>query len=257
MTEKIFSRGTAAQDKDRDKQLVLIVDGDVMSQFYTSALLQRLNYKVFPVKTAEDALLIMELTIPLLVITEITLPKMSGVDLLTHVKQNSPTRDVPVLIYTAVKASSCRDICMQARCSGYLTHPADENQLFEAIQKATEITPRHFVRLATWLNVIFNTPAGTELGAMVTAISEHGMFVSTQNPLPMGTTTQFIVYLAKSATSGVKVHGQVLYSHAGESTKNRGMGVKFLQVGPDVRAVLRDFVKDQLAQGIAPPIKKS
>jgi CheY-like chemotaxis protein len=257
MSEKIVPRGVAAQGKDREKQIVLIVDGDIMSQFYTGALLQRLNYQVFPVKTAEDALLIMELTVPLIVITELTLPKMSGIELLKHIKHDSRTRDVPVLIYTAVKASSYRDACMQAGCSGYLIHPADENQLFDAVQKATEKTPRHFVRLATWLDVIINTPSESELGAKVTAISEHGMYVGTRNPLPMGTTAQFTVYLPKLATSGIKVQGQVLYSHANESAKSPGMGVKFLQVGPEVSALIREFVKDILSQGIAPPVKKS
>lgn len=255
MMNTIISGGTALQNEDR-KKIVLIVDADVVNQFYTSALLQRLNYQVFPVKTAEDALLIMELTVPFLIITEVTLPKMSGIDLLKHIKQDSRTRDVPVLIYTAVKASSSRDACLQAKCSGYLIHPADENQLFDAVQKATEITPRRYVRLATSLDVIYTTPTGKMQGAMVTAISEHGMFISTLNPLPKGTMAQFTVYLSKLSGSVVNVQGQVIYSLAGESAKSPGMGVKFQQVGPDVSESLRAFVKDILAQGIMPPGKK-
>src|SRR5574337_474903 len=87
----------------RKKQIVLVVDGDPVSQFYTCLFLQRLDYRVISVRTAEEALVIMELTMPLVVVTEVTLKQMSGVDLLKYVKRDTRTRNVPVLIYTAVK----------------------------------------------------------------------------------------------------------------------------------------------------------
>lgn len=66
--------------REREKRLLLIVDGSISDSFYTSILLQRLEYDIYAAKTAEDALEIMTLTTPSLVLTEIALPRMSGLN---------------------------------------------------------------------------------------------------------------------------------------------------------------------------------
>ncbi len=200
---------TAHAGVKQEKQIVLVVDNDCKKQFFTCIFLQRLNYHVFPVKTAEEALAILELTLPLLIITEISLLQMSGFELLKNVKQNPRTRKVPVLIYTDLKTPTHRKACELAGCAGYLTQPADHNQLYAAVQKATEAEPRRFVRLPTFLDVIVEgqTPSGVgERKVQVTAISEHGMYVSTPDPLPSGTTVPFTLFLDRSlaGASGLK-----------------------------------------------------
>ena len=167
MVEKKSATETGLSGTDPEKKIVLVVDGDCAKQFYACVLLQRLKYHVFPVKTAEEALLILELTIPLLIVTEIALPQMSGIELLKNVKQNPRTRGVPVLIYTSLKAPSYRQSCEQAGCAAYLVQPADHNQLYEAVQRSTEPTshtPRRFVRLTTSLDVIVEGASSPEGG---------------------------------------------------------------------------------------------
>lgn len=248
--------------KEREKQIILVVDGDGTRQFFTTIFLQRFNYHVFPVKTAEAALMITELTVPLLVITDITLPQMNGVDLLKTLKRNPRTRDVPLLIYTGLKSPAYREECKQAGCAGYLTEPADHNQLYEAVQKATETTPRHYVRLDTSLDVIVETSpidGSGERREKVTALSEHGMFVSSQQPLPYGSISPFTLLLDRAAAAWkIKVEGKILYSYTiTGSGKLPGMGVKFTEIRADDREAIRNFIREQLMAGLATPIKTS
>jgi len=235
----------------REKLIILVVDGDPVSQFYTCLCLQRLNYHVISVRTAEEALVIMELTTPLIIVTEVILQRMSGVDLLKHVKQDPRTKNVPVLIYTAVKTGAHRDLCQAAGCAGYIVHTSDHNLLYEAIQQATEPKPRHFIRLKTWLDVIVSAPGKRDQTALVSAISEHGMFVSTQRPLLNMTTAVFTLYLPNAGVNGIKLQGKVLYSHAAPGPgKNPGMGVKFLQVSPDDGGMIKTFIEKKLMSGV-------
>jgi len=235
----------------REKQIILVVDGDPVSQFYTCIFLQRLNYHVISVRTAEEALVILELTTPLIVITEVLLQQMSGVDLLKHVKQDPRTKHVPVLIYTTIRAEAQRDACQAAGCAGYLVHTSDHNLLYDAIQQATEPKPRHFIRLKTWLDVIVTAPGIGDQKALVSALSEHGMFVSTEQPLLKMTTATFTLYLPNAGANGIRLQGKVLYSHAAlGSGKNPGMGVKFLQVQPDDDAMIKAFIEKELMSGI-------
>lgn len=248
---------------DPGQKIIIVVDSDCAKQFFTCILLQRLKYHVFPVKTAEEALMIIKLTIPLLIITEITLPQMNGIELLQSIRQNPRTKGVPVLIYTSLNSSLYRQSCEQAGCAAYITQPADHNQLYEAVQRVTEPksrTPRRFVRLTTSLDVIVEgvvLPDGGEKKEKVTAISEHGMFVMAQNPLPYGSTSSLTLYLDRSLAWGIRLEGKVIYSvPAGDPDKTVGMGVKFTQIRPEDRESIRLFITKKLMEGIAVPVKE-
>jgi len=235
----------------REKRIILVVDGNPVSQFYTCLFLQRCNYHVISVRTAEDALLIMELTTPLIVVTEVILQQMSGVELLKHVKQDPRTRNVPVLIYTSSDAKAEFDVCQAAGCAGYFVHTSDRNLLYEAIQQATETKPRRFIRLKTGLDVVVMAPGIADQAALVTAISEHGMFVRTKQPLPNRTTALFALYLPNAGVKGIMLKGKVLYSHAVPVPgTNSGMGVKFLNVRPDDDAMIKAYIEEKTMNSI-------
>ncbi len=260
MGEKKIVIDSGLLDNDSGQKIILVVGGDCSKQFFTCVLLQRLKYHVFPVKSAEEALMIIKLTIPFLIITDIALPQMNGIELLQGIKQNPYTKGVPVLIYTSSDSPLYRQSCEQAGCAAYITHPADHNQLYEAVQKATEPrsrTPRRFVRLTTSLDVIVEGAVlaeGGEKKEKVTAISEHGMFVSSQNPLPQGFTSSFTLFLDRSLAWGIRLEGKVVYSVSGcDQGKTVGMGVKFTQIRPEDRESIRHFIAKKLMEGISIP----
>ena len=144
------SKKTKVQDKQ--KPPILVIDGRPVRKFYTSIFLQRCNYLVITADNAEDGLRYMNVTKPLVVIANIDLPDMNGAELLRRVKKSSKTRSVPVIIYTSNKDLQIQQECEQAGCSAYLRHPASLEDLYAAIQKATN-KPRRFVRLETLLDV--------------------------------------------------------------------------------------------------------
>jgi len=240
----------------KEKPIVLVVDGDITRRFQTSVYLLRLEYPVFAVGTAEEALRVMQLTIPHIVITDLGLPGMNGYELIKRMKQDPPLRQVPVLIYLPSTSPANGKLCEQAGCAGYLTQTGDHNELYKAVQKATEQVPRRFVRLKTWLDVTVAAP-GRDMAALVTAISEEGMFVSTSDPLPFRTTAQFTMFLPKLTTGGVKVTGQVLFCQSSEKSKTPGMGIRFLGLKPEVAILIKTFVKQTLLQGIESPNRTS
>jgi CheY-like chemotaxis protein/Tfp pilus assembly protein PilZ len=250
-------------DKVRDglkKPLVLVIDGDPARMFITSIVLQRLDYHVATVNSAEDALMVLSLVQPQVILTEIALPSLSGIDLLKRIKTNSRTNAIPVIVYTHLEDPAYRQACFQAGCAGYLTDPVDPEQLFVAVQAATEHTPRHFVRLKTSLNVIIGKtgiPGFTVRTCQVSALSENGMFVSMDRPLQYGTMLPFTLHLNEKGTDTIALEGRVLYSRQGSEGQSRqpGMGVKFTAISEQDRSRLRSFLREQLMSGVAFPIK--
>lgn len=147
--------GPGQKGNERKERLLIVVDGDASHLYYTGILLQRLAYTIFTAKTAEEALEIMSITVPSLILTEMSLPKMDGMEFLKQIKRHPRTKTVPVIIYASPKDQSLREACYQEGCAAYLSKPIDPDTLYAAIQQTTEPTPRNFARLAIRLQVIF------------------------------------------------------------------------------------------------------
>lgn len=243
---------SGSQTAERKKRLLLLVDGNASDMLYTGILLQRLEYTIYTAKTAEEALEIMGITLPSLVLTEITLPKMNGIDLLKQIKQELRTRRIPVIVYTALKDPAHKTASLRAGCADFLTKPAEPNALYAAIQDATEATPRHFVRLKTYLDVIVGderAAANTPTAECITAISENGIYVNSPSPLPVGAAVPLTIFLKNAK---IRVEGKVLYSFAKGKGPMRepGMGVKFERISPQDKDLIRAFIREQLVEDI-------
>jgi len=246
--------GNGKQEPDGKKQIVLVVDGRPMRQFYTSIFLQRLKYHVIMAKTAEDAQTFLALTVPLAIIVNIDLPQTSGAEFLKQVRRDRRTRDVPVIIYTSNKDAQVQRQCEEAGCAAYLRHPATLEELYVELQKATN-RPRRFVRLDTFLDVTVGdgNPFGSpERKDSIAALSELGMFVTTKEPLAYGSIHPFTFCLPNAPGWVFRVEGQIVYRHLDKDMlKQAGMGVKFLKVGNRERDLIKDFIREKLMDGIA------
>lgn len=238
---------------DREKRSLLVVDGSSTFLFYVGMLLKKLEYEVYTSQTAEEALRTMKEAVPVLVITDIPLPRMSGINLLRQMKQDPLLKAVPVIIHTSENDPGIKDTCLRAGCASYLTKPAEPDDLYRAIQLATESTPRHHIRLGTSLKAVIGD--GTVLGGAVrteyvTAVSEGGMYIRTLYPQPVNAALPVSMYIKDRE---IRVEAVVLYSSSmGEGPfKEPGMGMKFVKISPEDKAFVREFIKEQLMKDIA------
>ena len=85
---------------DREMRTILLVDSSASILFYLGMLLKRLEYKVVTARSAEDALRMMEDSAPSLVLTELSLPQMSGVQFLKKIKDQARLQAIPVVVLT-------------------------------------------------------------------------------------------------------------------------------------------------------------
>jgi CheY-like chemotaxis protein len=249
MAETVLQNAGAGE---RQKRLLVIVDGQAVHLFYTSILLQRLGYHVHAAKTAEDALEIMNVAKPALVLTEISLAGIDGVELLKKIKRNPQTYKVPVIILTSSKDQAIKSACLEEGCTAYIQKPVDPDVLYAAIQKATETTPRQFIRLQTRLNVMVGdekTAANSVIEDYITALSEQGMFVSTSKPKPIGIQIPITIFFEDSI---IKVEGVVLYSFKREDgpLKTPGMGIKIVRIKPDDQRMIRTIITKEITKGL-------
>lgn len=238
---------------EREKRLLVVVDSDASHLYYTSMQLQRLDYNIHTSKNAEDALEIVDVASPALVLTEASLGVMDGLELLRKIKRNPRTYAIPVIVLTSSRDSAAKDACLRDGCAAYLQKPVDPDVLYEAIQKATESIPRKYIRFNTCLNVsVGDEKAGAQpvFGDYISALSENGMYVSTTQPKPIGLQVPITIFLEDSR---IKVEGMVLYSFKrGEGPlKTPGMGIKFVRIKQGDRDLIRFFIRREITKGLA------
>jgi len=244
----MISQGSDLRTEDRSKRFILVVDGDGSHLYYTGILLQRLEYIIHTTKTAEEALEIMNVAVPLLILTDVELLRMNGIDFLKQVKKNPITRSIPVIVYTLLKDPSVKETCLKEGAAAFLQKPVDPDALYAAVQRATEATPRSYIRLNTCLNAIIGSGQGIEADSRndcVTALSEHGMYVSTPKPRPAGLQVAITLLLGNAE---LKIDGVVLYSFDKRKgpLRMQGMGIKFLRIKPEDQALIKTFIEKQL-----------
>lgn len=72
---------------------------------------------------------------PLLVLLDLNLPDMSGIDILKRIKENGHLRVVPVVVLTTTDDKSEIQRCFDLGCNVYITKPVDYEKFANAIQQ--------------------------------------------------------------------------------------------------------------------------
>lgn len=114
---------------------ILIVDDTPVNLKLTRILLVNEGYKVLTAGTAEEALDLVYSFHPYLVLVDIQLPGMDGLEFTRRVKDNAATRDIMVVALTAFATKGDEQKATDAGCDGYITKPIDTRSLGARIRK--------------------------------------------------------------------------------------------------------------------------
>ena len=113
---------------------ILYVEDDDTGRALGCYNLRKAGFAVDEAKDGADAL---ELFCParhVLVITDLKMPRVSGLAVLKHVKQRSP--QTPVIITTALGEMALADHALRAGASAIISKPFARDHLLGAVQKA-------------------------------------------------------------------------------------------------------------------------
>src|SRR5579863_647510 len=104
---------------------VLIVEDTPVNLKLVRVLLSRYGFDVRTATTAEEALEVLQQFHPRLVLTDIQLPGMDGLELTRRLKSDPAMRDTMVVALTAFAMKTDQEKAVGAGCDGYITKPID------------------------------------------------------------------------------------------------------------------------------------
>ena len=104
---------------------ILLVDDSVHNLKLTRFLLGQDGFEVATAENAEQALRALEKHIPDLILMDIQLPGMDGLQLTRHLRRDASLNGVPIVAFTASAIKGDEDVARAAGCDGYITKPID------------------------------------------------------------------------------------------------------------------------------------
>ena len=120
---------------------VLIVEDHADSREILKLQLQALGYEVAMATSGEEALEKVLTEAPNIIIMDLGLPGMSGIEAAAKLKENTETTKLPVLAYTAWREDQFKAKAKEAEMVAYLTKPAQYQVINEVIQRVFRTTP--------------------------------------------------------------------------------------------------------------------
>jgi DNA-binding response OmpR family regulator len=110
--------------------LVLIVDDDEMIRRLVRTVLEADDFEVIEAKNGEQALAIMDDKAPAVVVLDVMMPGLNGVEVCRQLDHGH----VKVIILTARDDAELADECMEAGADAFLTKPFSSIQLLDLVE---------------------------------------------------------------------------------------------------------------------------
>lgn len=114
---------------------VLVVDDNHEACELLARILRRIGHDAACQVTARGAMAYLQSNTPDLIILDVMMPEMTGLDFLRSIRSNPQTSTIAVVIYTALSDEKTRAEAARLGASGYVVKGSGWNDLHAEIQK--------------------------------------------------------------------------------------------------------------------------
>lgn len=132
------------QEGQAIKQKLLLVEDDDSSRIVLSMIFEDERFQVVQARDGIEALEKVQLHQPAIIVSDLMMPKMSGLELLKHLKGDQQTASIPVLILTAAAHEDNELEMLQQGAHDFVSKTVDYKVLVARVQgilqRATQST---------------------------------------------------------------------------------------------------------------------
>ena len=126
-------KGTIAEHKPDSIESVLVVDDNADMRQYIQIILGK-KYQVITATNGRDALQKVKEKMPSLVLSDVMMPIMDGIQLLKELKKNKETEHIPVIFLTARAGEESRIEGLEIGADDYLVKPFSAKELLARVK---------------------------------------------------------------------------------------------------------------------------
>ena len=115
-------------------ELILVVEDNEKNRKLVRDVLTFKGYTVIEAETGEDGVRLAKERLPKLVLMDIQLPGINGIDALRQLRADDATRSIPVIAVTASAMDRDRQTIMAAGFDGYQSKPLNVREFMAAVE---------------------------------------------------------------------------------------------------------------------------
>lgn len=119
---------------NEEKQTVLVVEDDPLISEMITKNLRLEGYRVESARDGEESLRKIEETSPDLVLLDVLLPRMDGWEVLTSIRDNPRSSDIPIIMLTALSDERSKIQGLRGGADDYVTKPFSALELMARVE---------------------------------------------------------------------------------------------------------------------------
>ena len=113
---------------------ILLVEDFDDTRLMMKMWLTRNGYRVVEAETGEEAIDVAQRELPDLIIMDVMMPGMNGLDATQRIREYQALRRTPIVAVSAYGADEYRSLAIEAGCNEYVSTPFDPGALAELIK---------------------------------------------------------------------------------------------------------------------------
>ena len=115
--------------------LVLYVEDNFENKLFVRRVIESMGHEVMEAETGPDSLVMAAERKPDLILMDVNIPGMDGLETTTRLKQDPELAAIPVIALTANAMKGDRERCLAAGCDGYMQKPVGVSDLRREITR--------------------------------------------------------------------------------------------------------------------------
>jgi len=118
-----------------DAKTILIVEDNELNMKLFNDLLEAHDYNILQTRDGMEALKIAREKKPDLILMDIQLPEVSGLEVTKWIKEDENLRSIPVIAVTAFAMKGDEEKIREGGCEAYIAKPISVSHFLETVQK--------------------------------------------------------------------------------------------------------------------------
>lgn len=114
---------------------VMLVDDDATLRAAFQFKLERAGYEVTAVGTGQEFLARLQLRKPDLILLDLMMPDVSGLEVLDYMRSDPALSSIPVVVVTAWGHGAMQARCMELGAAGFVTKPFSLRELAKTVEE--------------------------------------------------------------------------------------------------------------------------
>jgi len=118
-----------------NKKRILVVEDNETNMYLISFILKSRGYEIIEAKSGEEGVDIAVKERPDLILMDIQLPGIDGLEATKRIRKSEAAREIPIVALTSYVMTGDREKSLSAGCTGYIEKPINPDTILGEIEK--------------------------------------------------------------------------------------------------------------------------